>query len=840
MEMRKVLRKATAVAASASFIGATMLGAVAQNLAEYPKPFVKDGTFDAFIVVGADAQPEDVIGAVDVGSSLQFALKKATTVSGGASEATIDEGVKVQKTGNAFNYEDSINTVEGSTQLTEDDLPSTLADGKYVESEGANKNSETYTQKLFFNDNQTAKLIVAQDDDVAEKAGDYLFIDKGRELYNYTLEFDSAVEYDNSTSTTTNDDFKTSTLTIQGKTYTITEVTRSGGVINKITLLSGEAVLWLTQNNPITKTVSGVEHTVEVLDVTEDADACQVKVDDQTVIIDVDETKTISGVQLGITDVRAIHAQLQDVDVCQVSIGASEVKLEDGKKVKVDDVDLDGSEAFLHEGTPGEFEGFSVTYDAADLDDDIYLSSGKEFIDPVFNGWKIVYGGLTADYETYAFKSSSTNADFKFLNNDGKEVTIPFFMNDSNNRVIPGDGNDVDEVMLVSGGVHSNGTAIFGLSIRGNPNGIGAGYANNKTVAVSRYRICRATDVTDCEGIKILASTSNGEAHVFQIDNINVDDNQTDITDITYGREYKDVSYTDGRATNLDLGSFGSISVNISEIDDDITVMQSLYSKIETNAQGSLRLTLDSVNATVFVDETDRSANADVAEELESSNVSVRASPDSTDEEIDLFSLLLEPNQNLAGDHTGLIDSYETIDLEDSSDYDLSVSLVGTRVTTNNEDDNSVVIEFPKAEVYGNVFVAPIVATVSTAASGIPTYTLSKLNVGSAKLDSEISDVGANNLIVVGGPCANKVSAQVLGKTFPACGADSGIAAGTAVIKAVAQSSGNVALVVAGYDAVDTRRATRVLANYDQYALSGSEVTVTGTSLTDIQVKKSA
>jgi hypothetical protein len=92
--------------------------------------------------------------------------------------------------------------------------------------------------------------------------------------------------------------------------------------------LSGEAVLWLTQNNPITKTVSGVEHTIEVLDVTEAEDACQVKVDDTTAIIDEDETKTINGVQIGITDVRAIHAQLQDVDVCQVSVGATELELE--------------------------------------------------------------------------------------------------------------------------------------------------------------------------------------------------------------------------------------------------------------------------------------------------------------------------------------------------------------------------------------------------------------------------------------------------------------------------------------------------------------------------------
>ena len=46
----------------------------------------------------------------------------------------------------------------------------------------------------------------------------------------------------------------------------------------------------------------------------------------------------------------------------------------------------------------------------------------------------------------------------------------------------------------------------------------------------------------------------------------------------------------------------------------------------------------------------------------------------------------------------------------------------------------------------------------------------------------------------------------------------------------------NVAMIVAGYSAMDTRRAARVLKDYDDYALSGDEVAVTGTSLTDISV----
>ncbi len=86
-----------------------------------------------------------------------------------------------------------------------------------------------------------------------------------------------------------------------------------------------------------------------------------------------------------------------------------------------------------------------------------------------------------------------------------------------------------------------------------------------------------------------------------------------------------------------------------------------------------------------------------------------------------------------------------------------------------------------------------------------------------AKLDTELTaaDKTANNVISVGGPCVNKVTAELMGKTFPACGADSGIPEGKGWIKLYenAFNGGKVALVVAGWEAEDTRRATDILAD---------------------------
>lgn len=797
MEVKKILRKATAVAASASFIGATMLGAIAQDLAKYPAPFVNNGMFDAFIVVGQDAQPMDVVGAVDVGASLQFALKKAASVSDGTADATIDTGYKVQKSGNKFNYGDSVNEIQDATAIAAEDLPAVLADGKYVESEGNTKNSVTYTQKLDFTQTTTPELQFAQDDDLAKTAGDYLYIKKNTELYQYTLQFDSDVEYDNSTETLANDDLKTSVLTIQGRPYTITDVQLASGKIDQLTLLAGEAVLWLTQNNPITKTVSGVEHTVEVLDVTEDADACQVKVDDVTAIVNKDATKVINGVQVGITDVRAIHAQLQDVDVCQISVGASELLIKDGDNVKVDDVEVDGTTGNI-EDLGGKLQEISVDYSPKDQDDDIYLAGGKEFIDPVFKSWKIAYGGLTAEYEKYELKTSGDkDAKFTFINNDAKEIELPMYYNGSTVKLASGDNAD-DQFLANS----TNGKLSYNSNI------------------------CAPTslDVEDCEGVSVIGVTSGGETHIFTINNIDTAKNETDLKDETYGRTHDNVAFKLGINSALDLGSFGTFNVTITTA--NLTVLQTAKGKIETNNKASIDILKASGNQNVSfaISESNRNSNNTIPDELSASTFTLNAIPDNgADTEVDV---------------TASGGTYD-VAVEEDSDYDVLVSLVGTKVTVDSQNQNSVVVEMPKAEVYGNVFVAPIVATLG-AGSSSSTYTLSKLNVGAAKLDSEISSASADNLIVIGGPCANKVAAQVLGVTYPACGEASGIAQDTGMIKAVAQSSGKVALVVAGWEAIDTRRATRVLANYDQYALSGAMVTVTGTSLTDIQVKKSA
>ena len=84
MEVKKTIKKVLALATGISMVGTTLLGAMAASLSEYPSPFVKNGMFDALIVVGEKAAAEDVVGSIDIAQSLQYAI--AVPVGGDAGD----------------------------------------------------------------------------------------------------------------------------------------------------------------------------------------------------------------------------------------------------------------------------------------------------------------------------------------------------------------------------------------------------------------------------------------------------------------------------------------------------------------------------------------------------------------------------------------------------------------------------------------------------------------------------------------------------------------------------------------------------------------------------------
>ena len=140
-------------------------------------------------------------------------------------------------------------------------------------------------------------------------------------------------------------------------------------------------------------------------------------------------------------------------------------------------------------------------------------------------------------------------------------------------------------------------------------------------------------------------------------------------------------------------------------------------------------------------------------------------------------------------------------------------------------------ISYPAEQVEALVFVTGGDVQTSTAAGGSGVR-VNPIRVGIAVLDSDVKYDQAN-MIVVGGPCANSAAAALL-KNPVNCG--EGFTAGNAIIKYF-DTGNNVAILVAGYESQETQGASRVLAQYSDYMLSGDEVEVTVTSLSQSGIK---
>jgi hypothetical protein len=135
--------------------------------------------------------------------------------------------------------------------------------------------------------------------------------------------------------------------------------------------------------------------------------------------------------------------------------------------------------------------------------------------------------------------------------------------------------------------------------------------------------------------------------------------------------------------------------------------------------------------------------------------------------------------------------------------------------------------ERPQAEL---VFRGPgtTVATTGDAVS----YQVNPIAVGMAVLDGDAPTLGSEPLLVVGGPVVNTFAAELLGNPTPEQIAEL-FMPGKAMIKLYDDQN---AILVAGYDPEETMGAAYVLADYEDYDLTGTEVEVVVPSLSSITV----
>jgi len=358
------------------------------------------------------------------------------------------------------------------------------------------------------------------------------------------------------------------------------------------------------------------------------------------------------------------------------------------------------------------------------------------------------------------------------------------------------------------------------------------------------------------------AVTSGREGHLLEIQDVDLNENpdEVDIRDITYGKTYNDEDWE--AAGTIELGGIGTIDLDASTrststaghinatdiyLDTDLSGAETLYGAsirmIPMAYNGTLTsISSSSVTTGVLRVIVELEEESEDQEDAMINIIQIRLDEDTEDEDIQFsrpdFHNAATSGSGLTGQslrNTSVaVSNFEDED-EEEDDIELAMTDYGTRVTYDTDEKDYLKLEYPDQEVFGNVFISPTGASTTAASElgGVSTVTINRLNVGAAKLASEVNNVRGQNLIVVGGPCANSVAAEVMGQSGDQC-AD-GFEEGKGIVK-LYESGDNVALVVAGWSALDTRCATRVVANSDAYDLSGSEVESSCSNLDDISV----
>ncbi len=780
------LRKVAAGALGALMAGMSLAGAALAadyTLSDFPAPFVENGTPNFLIVVGSGGSAAGI--ASDIAGSLNIAARlggETVTTEGGEGETTVTgESKKIESPGEDLNYGEDFEDVDATLDKT--DLPTLFADGTYKESKGDEENDVTYTQKITFTD--LGNQIVFETNDKAdnEPTDTFLKLTDGTAAYTYTLKFDNPVKFTEDDNKV-DDDFKMTDITILGTTYTVTDAKTDGADhIDELVLMGGAAEATGNDETPTTVTLDGVDYTVTPSIYDTDSATLTIEYDGTTETTDeMDEGDTYelaNGVEVGIQDI-LYSTKESKTSAATFYVGAQKLTLKDGEKVELNDDEIDGSLVDLGDDTVNELNYIKITYTPKK---DAYIGVGEEWTDPVFGKFKFLFTGLTKSTEEIKATTTTDDGKLKLTNIAGDELEIPFVDDDTN--VYPGnDVIDSTSYWYVQEGDGGYGTASGNLLMMDDDY---CAYANSTT----------AGDLeTACTNALLLVVGTGGEARIIEITDLDATNDEVNLEDLTTGKTWSDQKYT----SPIDLG-FATITLTEETGDydglggsDDIRLkyadggLTGAASTFKTSLNGEIDIDLDAGVNDVTVEIIDDDGNEGGQFEFD------------VDTDGDMIITDLTPTMS---------------DKEEDSDTQVGLDTQnwGTIFEYDSEDKNDLTITYPEEKVIANVYVASTDATTATTTGEVTRTGVIKTPISA--VDSQVTETqkANENLILVGGPCVNKLTADALGLTYPACGMATveslGIPSDGYMIKLVknAFAEGKYALVVFGVEAKDTTAA---------------------------------
>ena len=817
--MKINFKKVSAIAASALMVGMTMGTAVAA----YPTPFVSSGASNVAIVYGtqagfADGSPLDVAQAGTINSDLSGRMGST----GSSTSVTGGDNWQVETGSDILEIGESINDV--TSYLGSNDLG--LLSDQTISTE---KGEALYEQFLYFDDTTSSSVIYTEDDE--DNLGLFFKITSGQLIARYVMDFStnlkSDVESDGKLS-----DIEDKSITFLGKTYTITSANNGTGVGGtELTLMSGALGGTVSQGTPVT--VGGYTVDVVVSSTTEAkftiTSASGTEVTDKMNKGEIE--KLADGNYIAITDL-TYEGYETGSKSATFYIGADKLEWKNGQSMTVNGETISDAKVTITDTESGGDISISEITLNMTAEDDLYVPAGKKLSEAtdldepqvlVSQNWDIQFAGLeAADYEELSLDllGSDNRYELEFVNYNGDTVKLPLvFTNGSG--VYGGENDDKRFVVDPTGHASTNVSKNdYFLLHTADPK---LATSDAKTVLVQYKGADKATDTNPQVTFAINPGSNEYEEKMTLT--------STATTSVgTFTLKVAGGTFTfasDGNASLADDFSIQYTGTSYSSVNSNMNGSTSNYIRTRYNTLLNISEIIPTVaNATatgtpatswkinVTTDDTNRDGDhATVPQQVFYATIG-NTSTDATLTYTANSAWKTDPDENTVQKYT---------------------TTYGTEITSTDPSDApaSIVVKVPKSIVKPLVYVTSkegVSVSTTTGTAGSLGYILVK--------DSEVSSVSSKNLIVVGGSCINSVAAKLVGAA--SCGADfttkTGIGSGQFLIQSYANpyTSGKVALLVAGYDAVDTKNAATYLTTKDVDTTVGKKYK--GTSATTAEL----
>lgn len=873
MKIKRMVKRLFAVGAGATMLGATAMGAMAADLNEYPGMFVTDGTFNGFLVVGENAQPIDNLAMTDIAASMKTtsaaaATTTTTTVEGDA--WLVGTSSKKLEIANNNNSDSSIvgETFRDITTFISEEELVALADGTYH----TNENEYGYQQFLYFDPESSAatssqaasRIVKFTESDDTDVTADHLFLQSNGQIGRYRLEFTSNAQSDVTdsagsadTTGTYLDDFEDTELIMAGKAFSIVQARRrsSGGDANQagvtLTLMSGSTRATMLEGETQSFTIGDKDYEVTLSFVDTDEAKFTVNGEATNKLKDGETFVLADKSEVGVSEILyqdyagGLHSSTFYLGARKTVWRDDDVR-DSGSShlMQVGSEDIDGAHVYI-EGTDN-----NVTFALSTInlnmtaDSSFFVASGgtlRETIDATGDEEEVLmdgaldlkYTGLSDETTNEIGLKTSTVRRYKLaiFDGDGNSIKVPVAYAEAqynvslgqdswsgtrtnNKRLKIAEGSDdadggeaemmgggdisKDDYFIVTGGSAPDGSAkTYLLQYRG---------ADRSTKTSPKIKF---KNEGNSETLEYSAATTSGSA---------------------------------GLVATIKLGGYSFIVQNATvQTSDDYEIDVDLDS---SGAVGSNKVNIvDYYGGQWYFTQV----NLSVAQGKSGAGGNGGGGVNSTDQ----LSIQLQFGVLDGNDYDNIAPTNFTLNITSASGPELRAALTGlTLLTPEGEttktygytsagayffqespsgDPQELTITYPSKQRLPQVYVTSGATTTSTAATG---DLVAVEIVDATKLDSEVADADAQNLIVVGGPCVNTVAADLLGNPAECT---EGFTPGKARVKLFEHANGNMAMLVAGYSGADTRLAGKVIAHRWQ-EFSGSEVEVEGTTYSDATI----